>query len=118
MKFFNFLKNLFITKKEKSNNDVRMITDWEYQLMYESIKKHNKLICPNCESNSLKRKDYEFTEQFILYCDFCGKNYHIFSASNMMLFSKGNFLNMGIDISVINLDVVRYKKLIKVTHRN
>ena len=118
MKFWKFFKSIFITEKVKSNGDNHSITDWEFKLIYESIKNHNKLICPNCESNSLKRKNYDFTEQFTLYCDFCGQNYHVFTSENMLTFTKGNFINQGINENFINLDVVRYKKLTKVIHRN
>lgn len=116
MKYFNFLSDLFFIKKIKSEGTYDIITNWELINIFKSIKKNNRINCPNCEEHYLIV--FENSDKFnkILYCEFCGQTYIFKNIINN--FSKLLIINNGKNDQFINFDVIRYKKIKKVINKN
>ena len=116
MNFLKYFFSLFFIKKIKSKGTFSSITDWELNYIYDSIKKNNRMDCPNCENHYLIsfKKD---SENEIHYCEFCGQSY-IFKKLIINNFSKLIIINAVKVDNLINQDVIRYKKLKKVINRN
>jgi len=125
MKFIKGLANFFsgmgsyvmdsIHPKKIKSSIYTDITAWEYELMYESICKDNRIICTNCESHFLKGLPDQYINSSIYYfCEICGQLYLFRKPKNSTRFNRFSVENYGIAPELINLDIVRYKKLSKI----
>lgn len=115
MNFLKYLFNNFFIKKNKSDLYYPS-TNWELHYIYNSIKKSNKMGCPNCENHYLIFYKQDCDNK-IYYCEFCGQTY-IFRKLIINSFCKLLIINTGKMDNLINQDVIRYKKLKKVINRN
>lgn len=114
MKFLNFFIDLFFTRKIKSKGEYDSLTNWEMEFMFKSIKKDNKMMCPNCECHHLKHfEENNFRKRMVLYCEFCG-NWYLVNNKDINIFSRYNIENCGKSNELVNIDVLRYKKLEKI----
>lgn len=117
MNFFKFLFDLFFVKKIKSEGSYDIITKWELNYIFKSIKQYNRINCPNCEEHYLITFKHLDDFHKILYCEFCGQSY-IFKNEIINKFNKLVIVNIGKNDQFINFDVIRYKKIKKVINKN